>query len=472
MKNKLIIIGLAIFLIFVTYLATYKGFSPAKDDDQHIVYKDVNKCNENDKDFCTHLPIVMIDTHNQKIPGKKRDNSTILTDISIVDNTEGGNHINDNLKLLSKANIRYRGNSSLNFDKKGILINLVNEDGSENDEKVLGMPKHHEWILHGPFLDKTLIRNYMWYHIAGKIMDSAPKSKFCELFIDGKYLGLYLMVESPSRGENSRMPVSKYKKGKEYTSYIVRVDRGEKDKSLNLNTYTSYTNVIGTYFDLIYPAREKTNPVIKSFIEKDISKFEKALYSYDYKSATHGYKKYINVDSFVNYYIINEFTINYDAGSLSTYLYKDLKGKYNLYVWDFNNANDNYQEQHFDSNVFDFQNDIWFSMLMRDKDFNKQIISRYRYLRKNYLSDEYLLKYIDDVVDYLGPAINRNFEVWGYSFNMEDGLLEPSTRNIHSYEEAINQLKNNILERGKFLDENIETIYQFSHPSVIKKYTH
>ena len=43
------------------------------------------------------------------------------------------------------------------------------------------MDPHHEWVLHGPFLDKTLIRNYMWYNIAGEIMDYAPNVRFCEV---------------------------------------------------------------------------------------------------------------------------------------------------------------------------------------------------------------------------------------------------------------------------------------------------
>ena len=109
-------------------------------------------------------------------------------------------------------------------------------------------------------------------------------------------------------------------------------------------------------------------------------------------------------------------------------------------------------------------------MLMKDEHFTQRIIDRYKYLRKNYLSDEYLLKYIDDIVYYLGDAINRNFEVWGYTF--DQNTLTPIERNPKNYEEAINQLKQHIIERGKFLDEKIETIKQFSHESKVKKFNH
>ena len=48
--------------------------------------------------------------------------------------------------------------------------------------------------------------------------------------------------------------------------------------------------------------------------------------------------------SFVDYFILNEFTCNYDAGWLSTYVYKDIGGKYKMVLWDFNSSCDNYTE--------------------------------------------------------------------------------------------------------------------------------
>ena len=111
-------------------------------------------------------------------------------------------------------------------------------------------------------------------------------------------------------------------------------------------------------------------------------------------------------------------------------------------------------------------------MFMKDEYFTQRIIDRYHYLRKNYLNEEYLLNYIDDIVEYLGPAIDRNFEVWGYTFEQDKGLLQPIDRNVTSYEEAIKQLKEHIINRGRFLDENIDTIKQFSSESKVKKFNH
>lgn len=475
MKNKIVVFVICFLLIVVSFTfgsAALRGDKVVKKEE---LDKSRNACSSKESEFCTHLPIVSIDTNKQEIPGEARDGSMITTKVKVIDNREGGNHLSDKSKMKTLANIRYRGNSSMKFDKKGYLLKFIKKDGSENPEKVIGMDKHDEWALHGPFLDKTLLRNYLWYHISGEIMDSAPDSRFCELFVDGEYKGVYVMVESPSRGDKGRMQIKKIKKGKDYTGYIVRLDKGTDNPLQDLNTFSKYSMNTGLdpglKLEIIYPGKNRLNKTLQEYIRRDMSKFEKVLYSYDYDSKRYGYEQYIDVDSFVNYLIINEFTQNYDAGNMSTYLYKDYNGKLRMYVWDFNSANDFYK---YSINIeeFEFQWNTWFTMLMRDEKFTKRIIERYRYLRRHYLSDEYLCNYIDEIVNYLGPAIDRNYEIWGYTFEKEEDILIPESRNPRNYEDAIKQLKKHIVERGKFMDENIETLRQFSSESKVKKFNH
>jgi len=109
-------------------------------------------------------------------------------------------------------------------------------------------------------------------------------------------------------------------------------------------------------------------------------------------------------------------------------------------VWDFNNACDNYQEQSVMTvQHFEIQNKLWFGMLMKDEDFVERVISKYKSLRKTVFSDKYLEEYIDGVIDFLGPAIERNNERWSSSFS-DDTLLEPEGRNLHSYDEAVKNI--------------------------------
>jgi len=475
MKNKLVVIIVCLLLLTVSYVLGSDALIGEKVVNQHEKNRGKNKCSDKESEFCTHLPLVVIDTNNQAIPGEARDGSVITTKIKIIDNKKGGNHLSDKADVKTSANIRYRGNSSMKFDKKGYLLKFIDKDGDENPKKVMGMDKHDEWALHGPYLDKTLLRNYLWYHISGEIMESAPDSRFCELFVDGEYKGVYVMVESPSRGEKGRMQIKKIKKNKDYTGYIVRLDKGSKNPLQNLESFSKYTMNLGIdpglKLEIIYPGKNRLNETLQEYIRRDLSKFEKSLYSFDYDSKRYGYSKYIDVDSFVNYLIINEFTQNYDAGNMSTYLYKDYNGKLKMYVWDFNSSNDYYK---YVTNIedFQFQWNAWFFMLMKDEKFTKRVIERYRYLRRHYLSDEYLMDYIDDIVEYLGEAVDRNYEVWGYTFSEDKDILVPNERNVRSYDEAIKQLKNHIKERGKFMDENIETIKQFSSESKVKKFNH
>ena len=57
--------------------------------------------------------------------------------------------------------IHVRGNSSRSFDKSNFAIRLIDENEKNNPQSIMGMDAHHEWVLHGPYLDKTLMRNYM-----------------------------------------------------------------------------------------------------------------------------------------------------------------------------------------------------------------------------------------------------------------------------------------------------------------------
>ena len=97
-------------------------------------------------------------------------------------------------------------------------------------------------------------------------------------------------------------------------------------------------------------------------------------------------------------------------------------------------------------------------------------IKRYQKLRKSYLSEEYLNQYIEDVKAYLGDAIERNYEKWGYSFEEPYDLLTPADRNLRNYDEVMEQLKEFIHVRGEWMDENIEILRQYSAASKVKKF--
>ena len=177
------------------------------------------------------------------------------------------------------------------------------------------------------------------------------------------------------------------------------------------------------------------------------------------------------MSSFVDMYILNEFAINDDFGAYSTYLYKDLRGKVTLGPpWDYDNTFDNYQ---LETPVDEFYivERAWYYMLFKDEEFCERTISRYRSLRQGVLSEDYLNTFIDETIDYLDVAIDRNWVVWGYTFQ-EDNHLKPEERQPASFEEAISNLKSFIHDRGAWLDQYIENLRQYSHESAVKKFNH
>ena len=202
-----------------------------------------------------------------------------------------------------------------------------------------------------------------------------------------------------------------------------------------------------------------------------MSAYEKSIYSFDYNTEPYAWWNYADTENIADYYLINEFTCNYDVGGRSTYLYKDVRGKYKMVIWDMNSSCDNFHDSYMNPQGLHLQAITWFVMYMRDPGFVDQVIERYRELRETVLSDEYMLSYIDDVVEYIAPAVERNFEVWGYSFE-DYRPLDPDKRNPDSFEEAVDQLKEFCVERGEWLDENIEALRQYGHYSANKKFNH
>ena len=491
MKNKvyafLSIIGMGIIVVFANTINAKERV-----ERYHQHQEATEKASSEYPDvFSSHLPVVSINTKGKKIPGAPLLNEfgkrigyelsdsgdkMIDVDINIFDQQEHENTLLDDITLHSSAMLRIRGDSSRYFDKSSYLIRMTDSEGEYNDLPVMGMSPHYEWALHGPFLDKTLLRNYMWYNIAGEISSYAPNVRYSEVFIDGEYKGLYVMTETIAASKE-RVYLKTYGNGKTVTSWIARIDTYEEKNQKNLDHFSFYTLKTNENKSLsvIYPGKEILTEKNIDLIEKDISSFEKALYSYDYQDSKKGYRAFIDVNSFVDYYILMEFTAQHDMSMKSTYLTKDARTKIKLSpLWDFNNILDNYIAITYEPQGFYFTDRLWFEMLLKDDYFVEKVIQRYRYLRTNWLEEEYLLTYVDETLDYLDESIERNFDVWGYSFNPEvydpNQYLTPNERNPKSHYEAVEQMTSFLVERGEWMDAHIESLRQFSHESKNKKY--
>ncbi|MGL5328283.1 MAG: CotH kinase family protein [Peptostreptococcaceae bacterium] len=475
-----------------------------KEESKTKKQQDINNIYDSDSyDYGFNLPVIVIDTGGKVINSDKE----ITSQIQIYDNYDNEdnkaklNYLIEEPTLNSDALIKIRGNSSKYFPKKQYGLELINKKGNGIDEQLLGMDKESDWVLNGPFADKSLMRNYIAYKTAENIMEYAPDVRFCEVFVvddnsnnlnKKHYKGVYMLTEKIKRSDD-RVDILKSQNNIDETSFIIAKDRN-RENDIFINTYGKETYIYNYGINIKYPQKDLT-PEKYDYISRFINEFERVLYSDKFNDPVVGYEKYIDVDSFVDFYIINEFFYNTDAGLYSTYFYKNYNEKMKAGpIWDFNRAIGN--NETVDMNVYEYKGFFmnsrsWFDKLIKDYKFSSKVVDRYKNLRKTYLSNEYLMNMIDENVDYLGDAIDRNFTTWPiYMTNQADmfsqhgELFKPyendpkefdrflkeneklfaSTKGMaNSYEEEINLMKKFIVNRGKWLDENIDTLSEWSN---------
>jgi len=474
--------------------------------------------------FCTHLPLVVIDTFGAEIPGRPLNyvlgrfgsfgeylvttpegETETKVSVSVIDNSNDWNHIDDPPSHASLAMMRIRGNSSRFFDKPNYRIQLIHPNGENNHMPLLGMNPHFEWALHGPFLDKTLMRNYMWMNIGAEVMGPGhfvPEVRFFELILNGEYQGVYVLMETISVSPH-RVALNRYRGGMPATSYLVRFDSRTHTPERIANTFVTYTYRLEglNSMEIMYPSRSQQSDRVRSYVARSISNIDLLLYSTEIIHDPRAYERYIDVNSFVNFYLINEFIANNDLWTGSTYFHKDVRGQIIAGpLWDFNNVMDNFFLS-VPVDGFLLADRGWFDRLMMCEGFTDRVIRRWHELRRGTLAEDRLIRYMEETEAWLGSAIDRNFEVWGYSFDplqvnamsrrgpthdqvtarvpVYDGMslaayeaARYQTRrdmiremNPSSFEEAQDWARDFMVERGRWMDDYIETLRQFSHPS-------
>ncbi len=471
-------------------------------------------------EICTHLPLIELRTHGQKIPGapiadeygnragyETGDNgeTEIAADFSAVSAEGVWHHADDPADEEATVMMRIRGNSSRWFDKSSYRLHIVRDatdaeknsakytkiettapDGTsatyvEDKQELLGMNRGSEWALYGPFLDKTLIRNYMCMNIIGQISDRwVPEVRFCELMLDGEYRGVYLLMET-IQVEDGRLELTKYDPNAAVFSYLVRIEH-DTNPLRQISNFSYYTLRMEELreVELLYPGLANQTEKVKNFVRDDFSRVEQLIYSPERADGAHKWKNEVDLNSFADYYIMQEFLAVNDTFSASTYFYRDARGLLCAGpAWDYNNALDNFfQDQPVDE--FILSNRGWFAQMMHDKEFVERVITRYRELRKGVLSEENLLTTSQQTIDWLGSAVDRNYKVWGYSFDYHN-VSEHERRtpaagsdktmedmNPADYETAVGQMTEYMVERGRWMDENIESLRQYCHPSVYR----
>ncbi len=418
--------------------------------------------------FSSNLPLVIIDTGDKEIPDEPKIKGS-MTIIEPSDKTRS--HLELKPDYSGYMEIEIRGFSSQHFPKKQYSVDTETWDEEDDDISLLGMPKEHKWILHAPYSDKSLMRNYLAYNKTRDINDSqyyAVRSKFVELLTRTKdhyrYDGVYILMEKIKRDKN-RLDLEKLKD--EYVlepeisgGYILQQDR-IKDED------TYITGLSGGKYVIEYPKADKLNAEQFNYIEDHIWKFESALHTVDYNNTASekDYRKWIDEDSFIVHILAREFFRDYDNWINSEYFHKDRNHSLSLGpIWDFNlgmgNCNLGYSGRVDGWSYTDRISGLgyWTNRLMGDPIFRENVADKWQLLRSSVWSDSNLTYFIDNTKGMLTEAAVRNFERWpvlGEKVFLERKACMKDEEAVYcdTFESAVDShLKVWLHERAKWID--------------------
>ena len=424
----------------------------------------------------SNLPILIIDTQDQFIP----DEPKIVASIKIIDNGAGKrNNIADAPTYAGKIGIEQRGASSrVLFPKKPYGFELRDTSGLIGvSASILGLPSEEDWVLNATYNDKTLIREVLTYDLYRSFSPYyTPRYKFCEVMLNGQYNGVYILFEKIKRDKN-RVDISKLEPedstGNDLTGgYILKIDKTEGNVSRNWTSPypPSVSPQLTIPIQVEYPKFDDLTEPQFAYIKKYVTDFEDVLKSDNFRDSLQGYAKYIDVDPWVDYLIINEVSHNVDAYRLSTFFYKNRDSKGGKLtmgpIWDYNltygNANycsgESFSGWTFDFNLVcpddGFQIPFWWDRLLEDPAFAQKVRLRYQALRLGVLKTENLHRYIDSTATVLQEARVRNFTRWPV-------IGQPIWPNFYvgaTYEDEVTYLKTYIARRLEWMDQEVATL--------------
>lgn len=377
--------------------------------------------------YFTGLPIFYIDTNDVPINSK-------------VEYTEGVASIFGGLNYpdspYSYMEIRGRGHSTWGIHPKK-PYQLKYSDKTE----VLGMPADKKWILLANYSDKTMLRTIAGFEM-GYIsnLDWTPECIFSEVFINDQYNGTYSIAQKVEATEN-RVAIGD-------TGYLMEIENINHIAAGDVYFYTDLLLIKIKEPDLVENSPEY------NYIVEYMNEFEDVLMGEDFADPVTGYPSYIDIESFVDWYLINEITKEVDAKSYSSIYLSVIPGEKIKMgpLWDFDLSfgNVNYAASQYPEGFW-IKDGPWYSRLFQDPAFVAQVKSRFTYFKDNM---EYILDTIDYYADYLSLAQEENDNKWG-SIGI---YVWPNPVVFDTYEEEVAHMKNWYIERMDWLETAFDNL--------------
>lgn len=403
----------------------------------------------------TNLPLVVVNTDGMRMMQSKDDkvNSTV----HII--SDGGT------SLLSKKDTecKGRGNASWNFPKKPMRLKFEKKQNALPDAPA----KCKKWTLINNYGDKSLMRNKIAFHMSRGIgLSYTPYCQFVDLIFNGEYQGCYQLCDqvevNPGRVEITEMTPDDIEGEALTGGYFIEIDAYANQEA------SWFESLRGIPVTIKSPDDDEITPEQSAYIKDYFNKFETAVFTYGFTSETTGYRKYLNLDSFLQYFIVGELDGNTDY-FWSIYMSKE-RGEEKFVVgpvWDVDLGFDNDYRTYPIANKTDF---IYRSGGSVASDAVKRLADRIliadaksrerlKYLwsdaRVNrHFNPTYYCKLVDRYAEQLAQSQELNFKRW--NILGENVHMNPAVSG--SYEGEVQRVKDYLNERFAQLDRIIGTV--------------
>ncbi len=413
----------------------------------------------------SNLPIVVINTNTQTII----DTAKITCDMGIISNGIGmRNYTTDPFNnFIGFIGIEIRGSTSQQYPKKSYGFETRTPAGLALNVPLLGMPAENDWILYGAYPDKSLMRNEITYHLFSLMDAYSPRFVYCELVIDGQYMGVYSLMER-IKIDHNRVNIAKLDSndlaGDSLTGgYIIKIDKPTGSSALSWTSPYQF-NVKYLYHD---PQDNELNPIQAQYIQDYVTAFEDTVYGPNFSDTAGGFRRYINTGTFIDFFLMEELGRTVDGYRSSSFMYKDKDSKGGKLscgpMWDFNLSYGNADycaaydttgwQYNFESICpgFTLEPPAWWPRLLQDTLYTRELKCRWNYLRQTILSTTSINSWIDSVALHLNESQQRNFTEWpilGQYVNWNYFVG-------NSYQEEIDYLKWWFQARSTWMDANL-----------------
>ena len=389
----------------------------------------------------TGLATLFINTNNRSITSK--DVWLTNASYSILDK--------DGVEIASGAtDIKGRGNSTWGMPKKPYSLKLTQK------APILNMPTHKRWTLLANYSDKTLLRTETAFKM-GAIFDNllwTPRSQQIDFFLNDTYSGTYQLTEAIKVDENRVNLSQTISKKNPNGGYLLEIDE-RRGEIFNFNTSRGVVFCCSDPDDGLDDIITGGTGTLFQKIKTDVQNLENAIYSASFSDPTNGYRKYIDVNSFVDWYLVNEITKNNDAiFYLSVYMYynPDSQKFFLGPIWDFDISLGNIDYSNCSDPVgFWIKDSKWIIQLFKDPYFVSLVKARWNE-KKQELAE--LTTFIQNRATALENSQRRNFEKW----NILNQYVWPNKIVTGSYQGEVDYLKDFLSKRITWLDTAINAL--------------